>query len=900
MNGKTLGHYRVVEQLGRGGMGEVYSAEDLNLNRKVALKFLPDAFAGDPERMAPFEREAKLLASLNHPNIAAIYGLEQAEGKRFIVLELVEGETLAQRLGKGALPVEEALGICRQIAEGLEAAHEKGVIHRDLKPANVMITEGDQVKILDFGLAKALSDEIQSVDSSQSPTLTEAMTRPGVILGTAAYMSPEQAKGKAVDKRADIWAFGCILYECLTGKRAFEGETVTETLAAILKGEPDWNALPPATLSNIRFALHRCLEKDVSRRFHDAADVRIQIEEEPGIDERAAPVTSAWKWLGWALAAVFFVGLAVSAFVYFQRKASSTNELMQFQIMPDVKLVRGGVFAVSPDGRKLAFIGTGSDGVTCVWVRAIDSLEARPIPGTNAVTPFFWSPDSQSLAFWDGTQLKRISISGGPAQSLCDFQGYVIGGAWNRDGVIIFGSNTTGFGLMRVSERGGTASPLTKPDRSRQEIVHKYPSFLRDGRHFLYWRSSNLPENNGVYVGSLDAKPEEQDSKRLLSVMFQPVYIPPQDSDPGHLLFLRQGTLMSQLFDEERLELVGEPVVLAEKVGSYIDSGYFSASTNGVLVYRTSGTVQYSQATWFDRQGKKLGTVGDAGQYRGLSISHDGEHAAVGWMDTAQSSRSFDVWLLDFLRGTNTRLTFGKAMMNAFPVWSPDDRQIIFASDRNGVAANLYRKPASGETEEELLLKSSENNSPTCLSGDGKLLLYTAENPKTKEDLWVLPLEGDREPIPLMRTDCREYDGQFSPDMRWVAYVSDESGSGEIYVQGLSKTSAGISVEGRGKWMISKGGGRGPRWRRDGAELYYRGSEGRIMVVDITAKATFQPGMPKTLFQYPELDLPAHPVQNSLDWSVTSDGNRFLLRAFTETSPTPFTVVLNWTALLKK
>ena len=407
MIGKTLGHYRVGEQLGRGGMGEVYLADDLNLNRKVALKFLPDVFTGDPERMARFEREAKLLASLNHPNIAAIYGLEQAEGKRFLVLELVEGETLAQRLSKGPLPVEEALGVCRQIAEALEAAHEKGVIHRDLKPANVMITAGDKVKILDFGLAKALADETQSVDSSQSPTLTEAMTRPGVILGTAAYMSPEQAKGKAVDKRADIWAFGCILYECLTGKRVFEGETVTETLAAILKGEPDWQALPATTPPNIRFVLRRCLEKDMSRRFHHAADLRIEIEEARDIGEATAPVKR--PWLAWSWAAIAIATgdrIGSPALSLFPRQAPAQPSQCAFSVaIPGA--ASAALPAVSPDGCRIAFVATRGWNKACCGFDRSMRWRADPLQGTDSALYPFWSPDSRFIGFGAGGKLKK-------------------------------------------------------------------------------------------------------------------------------------------------------------------------------------------------------------------------------------------------------------------------------------------------------------------------------------------------------------------------------------------------------------------------------------------------------------------------------------------------------------
>jgi eukaryotic-like serine/threonine-protein kinase len=893
---KTLGHYRVGEQLGRGGMGEVYLADDVSLDRKVALKFLPDAFTGDPERMDRFEREAKLLASLNHPNIAAIYGLEQAEGKRFIVMELVEGETLAQRLNKGPLPIEEALGICRQIAEGLEAAHEKGVIHRDLKPANVMITEGDKVKILDFGLAKALSDETQSVDSSQSPTLTEVMTRPGVILGTAAYMSPEQAKGKAVDKRADIWAFGCILYECLTDKRVFEGETVAETLAAILKGEPDWQALPSATPPNIRFVLSRCLEKNISQRFRDAADVRIEIEEARSTGEAASPAKR--PWLAWSIAVILLVVALMLGGLLFRLKAPAVAEPMQFQIpLPDkVNLDWGSSFAVSPDGRHLAFAAAGSDGIVRLWIRALDSLEAKPLAGTESshIPPLFWSPDSRSIAFDVGGKLKKIDITGGPAQTICDQSGVAMGGSWNRDGVIVFASLQGGL-LKRVAASGGTVSVISTPDRTRGEYDQFFPTFLPDGRHFLYLVRSPRPNTQGVYLGSLDSRPGEHQSKRLFAANSQPVWVSSQDSGPGQILFLRERTLMSQLFDDSRLELIGEPAQVTEGVGilgNYI--GYFSASTNGVLVYRSTSPTGFGRAMWFDRQGKNLGAAGDAGV--GLALSPDDKRAAVSlWQMSKGLAGPVDLWLLDFVRGTNTRLTFSPGY-NRWPVWSPDGSKIVFSAARDG--GNLYQKLASGAKDEEPVMESSGYKIPNSWSRDGRFLLYTEMNPKTKADLWVLPLEGDRIPIPFLRTEFNEADGHFSPDMRWVAYTSDESGSYEIYVRGFSQRS-GTSADTGGKWQVSVGGGTGAHWRKEGKELYYRALDDRIMVVSVTAGAVFQSGTPTPLFQAPAD--PAEAVLPKLTscWDVTSDGNRFLLTTPAEET-TPFTIILNWQAGLKK
>ncbi len=896
--GKTLGHYQISSQLGRGGMGEVYLADDISLDRKVALKFLPDAFTGDPERMARFEREAKLLASLNHPNIAAIYGLEQAEGKRFIVMELVEGESLAQRLSKGLLPVEEALDICRQIAEGLEAAHEKGVIHRDLKPANVMITEGDKVKILDFGLAKALAGETQSVAASQSPTITEAMTQPGVILGTAAYMSPEQAKGKAVDKRADIWAFGCILYECLTGKRAFEGETITETLAAVLMTEPELERVP----AKVKSLLHRCLERDPRQRLRDIGDAYALIESGPENVPEATPMKR--QWLAWGLVAVLIVAFAAVAIIHFREQPLAASAQMRFQIpLPDkVEMAPGGSFALSPDGRHLAFTVLDSDGQIRLWIRSLDSLEARSLSGTksNHIPPFFWSPDSRSIAFDAGGKLKKIDISGGTPLTICDLPRYAIGGSWNSEGVIIFG--TQAGGLMRVPATGGVASSLTMLNPARQETAHVYPTFLADGRHFLYLIGSATPENWGAYWGSLDNKPEEQGSKQLLATRFFPMYIPSQDSRLGQLLFLRERNLMAQLFDDRRMNLVGEPVPVVEQVGSLSTFPYFSASTNGVLVYRSGGAGELNRVMWFNRQGKSQASAVDSGEYRGLALSPDGARVALGLWNV-QTASSADLWVHDLSGGISTRFTYGQGN-NMFPIWSPDGSRIVFASSRDGSALNLYQKRSGGIENEEPLFKSSESKFPSSWSWDGRFLLYTAVNSKTKSDLWVLPMDDINNPIPFMNKEFNEIDGRFSADMRWIAYVSDSSGRNEIYVRRFSQGSGETASEAGGIRQISKDGGTGPRWKGDGKELYYRAPDGKVMAVEITADTgSLVAGTPKPLFQVPpDLSMRSTIFSGFLtSWDVTKDGNRFLLATpASESSLAPFNVILNWTSLPKK
>jgi Tol biopolymer transport system component len=898
--GTKLGPYEVTGAIGAGGMGEVYRARDSKLDRNVAIKVLPEAFARDAERMARFQREAKVLASLNHPNIATIHGLEDSGDTHALVMELVEGPTLADRIKSGPIPIDEALPIAKQICDALEYAHERGIIHRDLKPANVKVTNDDAVKVLDFGLAKALEGDPSSFDISTSPTISRMATMQGVLLGTAAYMSPEQAKAKTVDRRADIWAFGCVLYEMLTGKQAFTGETVTDTLASIIKEEPDLANLPAATQMRVRVLLQRCLQKDPKQRLRDIGDARISLDETLSGAPEATPGFAArmpvWRrLLPWALFGTTAITSAVFAWAPWRTVTTPAHaELIRFQIsLPEkVNMVVTGAFALSPDGRQLAFAATGSDGVQRLWVRSLDSLEARPLLGsesTGALPLFIWSPDSRFIAFETSGKLKKIAISGGPAESICNLSGDAVGGSWNRDGVIIFGQ--VGGGLMRVSAGGGSASALTTLDPSRKELRHAFPSFLPDGRRFIYLRSGTA-ENSGIYAASLDGSRQEQNLKLLVATTFGAAYVPSGDPDLGQLLYVRDGALMAQSFDARRMELAGDAVTLAEGIGTYLSFGFFSASTSGALVYRTSGGNAQQQLTWYDGQGKALRTAAAPGDLvRNINLSPDGVHAAVSFYGIGGQSV---VWLLDFSRGTSTRFTFGSCVATA-AVWSPDGSRIIFASSREG-NLDLYQKLASGARDEELLLQSSENKYPTSCSRDGRFLLYYAIDPKSKADLWVLPLSGDKKPFPFLRTEFNEQYGRFSPDGRWVAYSSDESGRDEIYVRSFSPDSGGTASVAGGKWLISNDGGTLPRWRGDGRELYYLAPDGKLMSVEISANPVFQAGVPRVLFQMPPTVSATSPR-----WDVTADGKRFILPAPTaQSTQAPFTVVLNWQSALKK
>lgn len=873
MIGKTLGHFRVGEQLGRGGMGEVYTADDLHLNRRVALKFLPEAFAGDPERMARFEREAKLLASLNHPNIAAIYGLEQAEGKRFLVLELVEGETLAQRIDKGPLPVDESLALCRQIAEGLEAAHENGVIHRDLKPANVMITGGDKVKILDFGLAKALSDETQRIDSSQSPTLTEAMTRPGVILGTAAYMSPEQAKGKSVDKRTDIWAFGCILYECLTGRKVFEGETITETLASILKSDPYWQALPATTPHTIRVLLHRCLQRDAGRRFRDAADVRIEIDEAGNTAATSTASRSLFPRAAWCIAAVCFTAALVFGYLYFRQAPAGVQSVVLEVNTPPTS--EPSSLAISPDGRSLAYVAS-TEGRQQLWLRRLDERIAIPLAGTEGATFPFWSPDSKSVGFFAAGKLKRIDIGAGGAVTLADAPDGA-GGTWNRDGVIVFTPNIW-LPLHRVPATGGDPVAVTRL-KAPDQISHNFPCFLPDGRHILYYAWG---EDTGVHLASLDTG----ETKKLFHADSPAIF-----ARPGYLLFLRQASLFAQPFDDRRGELAGDRFQVADPVGQHevFNQGGFSVSETGVLAYRMADAASRSQLIWFDRSGKETGAIAEPGNSLNPELSPGEDQIAVDKATPGVESGNL-VWLMEVARGVSRRFTH-QTRNQLFPVWSPDASRIVFSTMREGRGAvwDLHQMPSNGSGNAQALLEpSSAARFANDWSRDGRFLLYTAVETRTGRDLWVLPMSGgEREPFPFMATSAEEQNGQFSPDARWIAYQSDESGRFEIYAQSFPASGARVAV--------STSGGMQPRWHPGGNELMYIAPDGMLMAAPLHISGnTLSAGAPVTLFPS-RIQRGGFMDIMRIQYALSRDGKRILVNTSTENSaPAPIIIETQW------
>jgi serine/threonine protein kinase/Tol biopolymer transport system component len=864
--GQTLSHYKILEKIGEGGMGEVYLAEDLTLDRKVALKFLPEAFTSDPERMARFEREAKLLASLNHPNIAGIYGLEQADKTRFLVLEYVEGETLQARLSKGALPLEEALALCRQIAEGLEAAHEKGVIHRDLKPANVMITGEEKVKILDFGLAKAFSDDTQSIDSSQSPTLTEAMTRPGVILGTVAYMSPEQAKGKSVDKSADIWAFGCILYECLTGKKVFEGETVTETLASVIKEEPNWEALPSNMPQNIRFVLRRCLEKEKGKRFRDAADVQIEMEETriTDVDKTTIPIKrSKLAWI-WALIATVLV--IVLSFLYFRSDEVAKAQLFHLSV-PPMPIDRS--MAISPDGKWIAFVAEHTESATSLYVCKIGEVQPTHLKGTEGATCPFWSPNSRSIGFFAEGKLKRVDLSGGPPRIICDARS-TSGGTWNSDGTIIF---TNWPHLHRVSaDTGGDSVVINSPDTSQGGGGLANPCFLPDGRHYLYTAQFSDKSKSGIYLASIDSEKKT----RLLTTTSSAAYV-----EPGYLLYHRKGTLFARPFDTKKLKLAGEELIVAENVilDENSEWGAFSASQNGTLIYRSLKNQFQSQFVWIDRDGNQLEPIGIPEKYSAdFDLSPDGKQIAV--VRENLTTFNVDIYLLDLKTNILTQFT-SDPKIDGGPRWSPDGSQLLFVSWRSGICS-LFLKDVDGVSEVKPLLDPPIHaDDPTW---SGQYILFSHY-----DDIYAIA-HGEQEPIPIVQSISSKSIGSpnLSIDGNWLAYQSDRSGVYEIYVRSFPVANQ--------EKQVSINGGMHPRWKDDGKELYYLSLDGKLMAVSISTGKKIDSGKPHVLF-----DANLSVNENSHGYLPNADGSRFLLlKPVAEAASTPITIVFNWTELLEK
>jgi Tol biopolymer transport system component/predicted Ser/Thr protein kinase len=892
--GRRLGPYEILSAIGAGGMGEVYKARDTRLDRIVAIKVLPTHLADRSELRERFEREAKTIASLNHPHICTLYDTGHQDEIDFLVMEYLEGETLAQRLVKGPLPIQQVLQYAIEIADALDKAHRKGVTHRDLKPGNIMLTKTG-TKLLDFGLAKLKQEVAPATPESQLPTMKSAITGEGTILGTLQYMAPEQVEAKEVDARTDVFAFGAVVYEMATGRKAFEGKTSASVMAKILEAEPPSMALlQPMTPPALDRVVKKCLAKEPEKRWQAASDVCDELKwiAEGGsqIGMPATAVASRKSPLGdarfaWLVAAVLFLAaLALGSFVYFKRPPEPARSV-RFTLFPPDKWSLAGTGAVttgatapvkiSPDGQQVAFVAMNAEGKTLLWVRSLDTLVAQALAGTEGASAPFWSPDSRSLGFFAGGKLKKIDVSGGPPITLCDAPDNR-GGTWNRDGLIVFAPTNTSV-LEKVSASGGVPTPATV--LGQEELGHIRPSFLPDGRHFLYSTIAPRPGLGGpIYMGSLDSA----DRKVLFNA-----YSANAIFAQGYLLFLRETTLLAQPFDARRLVLTGDAFPIAERIRTSTSTqpyGYFSASENGALVYQTGAETANSQLLWFDRTGKQIGELGDPAAYSALELSPDGKRASVSIADEAGKGQ--DIWLYDVARGLRTRFTFGPGNTSA-SLWSPDGNRIVFNSRRKG-SFDLYQKASSGAGSEETLLEDNLDKYPDSWSPDGKFVLYENFASSRSSKLFVLPLSGDRKPFPLPQTQFGEAHGRISPDGRWVAYRSNESGRNEIYVAPFPGPG--------GKWQISNAGGTHPRWRQDGSEIFYLTPDYRLMAASVSGKGPgFEVGAVKSLF--------ATRIVGGGDYQydVSADGQRFLIDTSPEQATSaPITVVLNWTAGLKK
>jgi serine/threonine protein kinase len=876
--GTQIGLLEITAPLGKGGMGEVYRARDAKLKRDVAIKILPDEFSRDPSRVSRFQREAEVLASLNHPNIAAIYDLQEAGGTRFLVLELVEGETLAERIQRGPIPVEETLEIGKHICEALEAAHEKGVVHRDLKPANVKITADGRVKVLDFGLAKAMESTPASSTLSNSPTLTLGATQNGVILGTAAYMSPEQAKGLEVDPRSDMFSFGSVLFEMLTGRPAFQGDTVADILASVLAREPDLHLLSANLNPRIKELLQRCFQKNPKRRWQAAGDLRAEVEAVAAVPSaasvqpgRAQPI---WRRaIPWGIAALALIAFSFVAYRHFTEQ---TRVLRLSVLFPEkASFNPGSLPAVSPDGLHIAY-SVVTEGQQRVWVRDLDSPNARLLTGTEGAVYPFWSPDSRWIGFFADGRLKKIEAAGGPIATLCPaVQGR--GGTWNKDDVILFGASQVS-GLDRVSAGGGTPVPVTPIDKASGERYHRTPSFLPDGHHFLYTALNQDLEKNAIYIADLNSADESRGRRLLTVASSNAVYVA-----PGYLLFARDGTLMAQPFDAGKGQITGEAVHIAEQIDMYAGSSQaeFSVSQTGILVYTSGGAGSTLQLTWLDRNGRPVGFVGPPGDVNWPRIPPDGDTVAY---ERRPHQTLPDIWMYDLVRGTDSPFTFDKGA--GFPAWSSSGNDIAFLSTKNA-DPGVVKRSSTGSANVEILEKGLKR--PADWSRDGRYIVEAtfASFPKTGFDVWVLPLFGDKKSYPYASTEFAETFPRLSPDGRWLAYVSDQSRRDEVYVDTFPMPGT--------KQQVSINGGSFPAWSRDGKELYFIAGDGKMMAVDIKSGPQFDHGIAKPLFPTVGLGTSDYGA-----YDVSKDG-RFLMPLSANPSPiVSMTVVVNWLAGLKR
>ncbi len=912
--GRRLGPYEILAALGAGGMGEVYKARDTRLDRIVAIKVLPEDLSQRPDRRERFEREARAVSAFSHPHICTLHDIGRQDGVDFLVMEHLEGETLAERLARGALPLGQALRCAIEVASALDAAHRHGVTHRDLKPGNVMLTKSG-TKLLDFGLAKLRETgsgpgETRSPSGSPGggggtaalsgmPTRNQPLTAEGTLLGTLQYMAPEQLEGQEADARTDIFAFGVVLYEMVTGRKAFEGKSQASLIAAIIGREPaPVSALQPLTPPALERLVKRCLAKDPDDRWQSARDLGAELQwiagssPEGGAGIAAASGAGAgtpaasrarplWRErLAWGVAVLALVALAAAlAWLtpLLQSPEVPTGPVVVSVLLPEKVTLdsNAGPVAISPDGRRLAFVARTAEDKNYIWVRPMDRPMATLLAGTEGAVCPFWSPDSRFIGFFAEGKLKKIDASGGPAETLCSTLVPVVGGTWSRQGQILFAAGYS-QPVLSVPAAGGTPAPVTAIDTGRGVTGHSWPSFLPDGLHFLYLAGTGTSaQMNAVYLASLD----NQDPKPLLPSPSNALYAP-----PGRLLTWRDGALRAQQFDPATSKVTGEGVVLASDVpfNPGLSSGLFSVSETGVLAYPAAAGSGLHRLLWLDRVGKPIGSVGAPGNYYSPRLSHDGRRVAV---DMSDQQNNGDIWIHELTRSVASRFTFDPANESA-PIWSPVDDRIAFFSNKGG-GQELYQKIATGTATEEPLLGSSVGlELPTDWSADGRVLAFDLRQPDGGSDIWVLSIP-DQKATPFLAAPFHEAGGNFSPDGKWMVYISDESGRDEVYVQPYPGPG--------GKWQVSTDGGTWPAWRRDGREIYYVAPGDRLMAAEVTTSPRFETGTPKLLFQ-------AHfkVVSNIRQYDVSSDGRRFLVNTPVEgEGATSITLILNWAAALE-
>lgn len=903
---KQLGRYILRKHLGAGGMGEVYVAHDPKIGRDVAIKVLPSDHLADADRLARFEQEAQAAGSLNHPNIVAVYDVDMNDGIPYVVTELLEGETLRSAIGPYALPVRKAMDVAMQIAQGLAAAHERGIIHRDLKPENIFITSDGRVKILDFGLAKLVQPDSPSEETFSDESTKQVSTDPGTVMGTMGYMSPEQLRGLPIDARTDIFSFGAVFYEMLTGKRAFHRASTADTISAVLREDlPELSETNKNVRPGLDRLVQRCLAKNREQRFHSASDLAFALEAAGGTDPSGeirpvgAPLYAAQRgsnvsgkklqsWIGWIAAGLLFLTTVVLAALYFGQ-SEKQPQLMRFALPAPDETTFGDSCAISPDGNQIAFTAVGSSGESTLWIRSVGTMESHEVPGTAGAAFPFWSPDSRSLAFFAQKKLKKVDLNGGSPQILADATSDPRGGSWSRNGTILYAPNVQSP-LLSIPASGGTPVEVTSLNAERAETSHRWPLFLPDGNTFLYFGRGNNKPLEGVFAASLNGG----EPKLILTSDIMASFAPsPDDSDgTGWLLFVRSGALVAQPFDPKRLTLSGEQETVAGDVAHFSTEvgptayAAVSVSNNGNLLYRSGGD-QTTKLAWFDRTGKEIAGVTTPGIYREPRLSPDGRKFIYGQGDGTTE----DLHIIDITTGDSTRFTFD-AGSEVSAAWSPDEGKIAFASNRNGGTLKLYQKPSNGSGSEVLLFSGEGNAVPDDFLADGSALLFDHDaGTATKNDLMLLPLNGEGKPTAYLQTPFSEFHARISPDGRYVAYTSDVSGKLEVYVQ--------TYPIGGGLWPVSIGGGDHPYWSRSGKELYYMAPDRNLMSVQVDGPGGFAPGRPTRLFTT-KIPLTSFTGDRN-NFLVSPDDQRFLINSLVdERNIKPLTLVLNWQVGMKR